>query len=118
MPARNEDQRHSTEISNAVVQVFREYLGRGPTRARTFISDDMITVVCRDTMTKAEQRLLERGEIDTVRHIHRKYQDAMRDDLIAVVEGLTGRKVTAFLSDNHMDPDIALEVFMTDGDPA
>jgi uncharacterized protein YbcI len=115
MTARNEDQRRSTEISNAVVQVFREYLGRGPTKARTFISDDMITVVCRDTMTKAERRLHERGEIDTVRHIRRKYQDAMREDLIAVVEGLTGRKVTAFLSDNHMDPDIAVEVFMTDG---
>ena len=114
MSARNEDQRRSTEISNAVVRVFREYLGRGPTKARTFISDDMITVVCRDTMTKAERRLHERGEIDTVRHIRRKYQDAMRDDLIAVVEGLTGRKVTAFLSDNHMDPDIAVEVFMTE----
>ena len=78
MSARNEDQRRSTEISNAVVRVFREYLGRGPTKARTFISDDMITVVCRDTMTKAERRLHERGEIDTVRHIRRKYQDAMR----------------------------------------
>ena len=66
-------------------------------------------------LTGAAQPLLERGEADTVRHIRRKYQDAMRDDLIAVVEGLTGRKVTAFLSDNHMDPDIAVEVFMTDG---
>jgi uncharacterized protein YbcI len=115
MSARNEDQRRSIEISNAVVRVFREYLGRGPTKARTLISEDMITVVCRDTMTKAEQRLHERGEIDTVRHIRRKYQDAMRDDLIAVVEELTGRRVIAFLSDNHMDPDIAVETFVTEG---
>jgi len=39
----------------------------------------------------------------------------MRDDLIAVVEELTGRRVIAFLSDNHMDPDIAVETFVTEG---
>ncbi len=114
MSASDERQRGSTEISNAVVQVFRDYLGRGLTRARTLISDDMIAVVCRDTLTKAEQRLHERGEIDTVRGIRRKFQDAMREDLVAVIEDLSGRKVVAFLSDNHIDPDIAVELFITD----
>ena len=35
----------------------------------------------------------------------------MRDDLVAEVEGLTGRRVIAFLSDNHLEPDIAIEAF-------
>jgi hypothetical protein len=39
------------------------------------------------------------------------FQDAMRDDMVAQVERLTGRRVIAFLSDNHIDPDVAIECF-------
>ena len=36
----------------------------------------------------------------------------MRHDLIAGIEDILGRKVTAFMSDNHIDPDVAVEVFL------
>jgi hypothetical protein len=36
----------------------------------------------------------------------------MRDDLVAAVEGLTERKVIAFMSENHVDPDMAAEIFV------
>jgi hypothetical protein len=36
----------------------------------------------------------------------------VRADAVAVVEGVTGRSVTAFMSDNHIDPDIAVETFV------
>ena len=37
----------------------------------------------------------------------------LRDDYVAAVERISGRKVIAFLSDHHMDPDIAVETFIT-----
>lgn len=40
----------------------------------------------------------------------------MGKDLIAGIEGITGRKVIAFLSDNHIDPDIAIESFVLEQD--
>jgi uncharacterized protein YbcI len=41
-----------------------------------------------------------------------RFQQAMREDLIAVVERQMQRKVVAFMSDNHIDPDVAAEIFV------
>jgi hypothetical protein len=46
------------------------------------------------------------------------YQDAMRGEFTEAVERLTGRSVVAFISGNHVDPDIAVEMFILDGPPA
>jgi uncharacterized protein YbcI len=94
------------------VRLMSEYTGRGPTKARTYIQSDLITVVMRDTLTRGERKLVESGNFDKVRDIRRRFQDAMREDLVAGVEALTGRRVLAFLSDNHMDPDLAVETIL------
>ena len=49
------------------------------------------------------------GGRDTIRHARRRFQDTMRGDLVAVVAHETGRKVIAFMSDHHLDPDYAVE---------
>ena len=41
----------------------------------------------------------------------------MGDDLIAIVEGVMQRKVIAFMSDNHVEPDMAVEVFVLEQRP-
>lgn len=102
----------SAAISNAVVRVFYEYTGRGPNRARSFVSDDLISVVLEETLTKGERQLAEDGKSDVVLQSRDAYQDMMREDLIAAVEQLTGRHVRAFLSDNSIDPDVAVESFV------
>jgi uncharacterized protein YbcI len=99
-------------ISNAVVRCTREYTGRGPTKARTYIHDDAITTFLSDTLTKGERALADRGEEDQVREMRRAFQRAMRDDLCAEIEKITERKVIAFFSDNHIDPDMAVEGFV------
>jgi uncharacterized protein YbcI len=40
------------------------------------------------------------------------YQNTMRADLVVAVEEFTGREVMAFLSDNHLEPDVAVESFV------
>jgi uncharacterized protein YbcI len=102
----------SAGISNAVVGLLRDYTGRGPTRARAHINDGLITVVLEDTLTKGERSLVADGKCDLVLTTRHAYQLTMRADLIAIVEQLSGRKVKAFLSDNHIDPDVAIESFV------
>jgi uncharacterized protein YbcI len=102
----------SQRISQGVVRLLRDYTGRGPTHAQTTITDGLVVVVLRDTLLKAERSLVEDGHADAVVAMRRRYQDTMREELIALVAGQTGRTVEAFMSDNAIDPDIAVEVFV------
>ena len=102
----------SSAISNLVVRVTREFTGRGPTQARTYMQEDLIAVVLRDTLTRGEVQLVENGRADHVRMTRRYFQDAMRKDITRGIEELTGRKVIAFMSDNHFEPDLAVELVL------
>src|SRR3954469_12667603 len=53
-------------ISHAVVRVMREYTGRGPTQAHTTINDNVVIVVLRDTLLKAERSLVDDGHAEAV----------------------------------------------------
>jgi uncharacterized protein YbcI len=107
--------RLNASISNAVVQLIAEYTGRGPTKAQTTIRDRLVVVVLEDTLTKGERALVRTGREEKVIDLRADFQAAMRDDAVAAVERLTGRGVTAFMSANHIDPDLAAEVFVLDG---
>src|SRR4051794_13573326 len=100
------------DISRAIVALFKEAMGRGPGRARTYIEDGVVLTVLHDTMTKAERTLKDENLEDHVRSLRRIFQGTFRDEAIAVVERLTGRKVLAFLSDHAVNPDYAIEAFI------
>src|SRR5215208_2466753 len=102
----------AAKISNGAVQVLHDYTGRGPTKARTTIAENSVTILMADALTKGERRLPENGHADTVLSTRHKFQQAMRDDLVALVERHVNRKVIAFMSDNHIDPDMAIEAFV------
>jgi uncharacterized protein YbcI len=104
-------------ISTAVVHALGEYTGRGPTKARTYLNRDVITVLLRDTLSKAERRLVSDGNAPTVLQTREIFQQMMREELVASVEGLTGRTVMAFMSANHIDPDIGVETFVLEPEP-
>jgi uncharacterized protein YbcI len=104
-------------ISNATVKLLNEFTGRGPTKAKTTISRDLIAVVLQDTMTKAERTLAMNGDAQFVIDMRHRFQHAMQDDLVAAVERLSERKVIAFMSDNHIEPDMAVEVFILEPQP-
>ena len=103
---------HGLAISNLVVLLLSEYTGRGPTKARTHFSENLITVVVQDLLTKGERSLIRDGKSDLVLETRRAYQFTMREDFTAGIEEITGREVIAFLSANHVNPDIAIESFM------
>lgn len=99
-------------ISNAIVRLLRDYVGRGPTQAYTTITDSHVIVVLRDTLLKGERSLVKDGHAEAVIDMRRRFQRTMQDDMIAAVVEHTGREVSAFLSDHHIDPDVAVEVFI------
>jgi uncharacterized protein YbcI len=100
------------DINNGAVQVLREYTGRGPTKARTVLDRDSVTILLSDALTPAERVLVENGRSDHVMRNRHELQVLMRDDLVKVVEEALDRKVIAFMSDNHIDPDMGVEVFV------
>jgi uncharacterized protein YbcI len=104
-------------ISNEVVRILHEYTGRGPTKARTVIGRDVVTVVLQDTLTRGERSLVEAGKGDLVLHMRQEFQRAMRGALTAAVEMNMERRVVAFMSDNHIDPDMGVEVFVLEPHP-
>jgi uncharacterized protein YbcI len=99
-------------ISNAMVGLLHEYTGRGPTRARTTVGDDLIVCVLADTLTNSERKLVGGGEERLVLEQRSTFQRLMRDEAVDAVESLTGREVIAFMSNNHIDPDVAVETFV------
>jgi uncharacterized protein YbcI len=99
-------------LSNLVVRITTEYTGRGPTRARTHISENLISVVLEDTLSKGERSLVRDGYGDRVRSMREAFQRTMGAEMVAGVEELTGRRVIAFMSSNHIDPDMAIEAFV------
>jgi uncharacterized protein YbcI len=102
-------------VTRGIVQPHSQYFGKGPTRARTDrIGDDGLVCVLRDTLTSVEVTLTDRGRGAEVLTLRRAFQDAMASEFIRVVEEATDRKVLAFLSQAHLDPDIATEFFFLD----
>jgi uncharacterized protein YbcI len=99
-------------ISNAVVQALARTTGRGPTKARTTLGDNGVFVVLQDSLTVGERTLTAAGQGHVVLDLRRRWQGVMEKDVSREIEELTGRKVVGFMSDNHIDPDLAVEVFV------
>ena len=104
----------SAAISRAVVHLFSEKTGRGPTKARTTIDADLIVVLLHESMTHAERTLVQAGKHDEVLRIRRTFQETMQPGLVRAVEELTQRTVVSFMSANAIDPDAAAEIFVMD----
>jgi uncharacterized protein YbcI len=111
-PAHLTDGHLASAISTMVVRVMRTHTGRGPTKARTNLSDEVIWVVVENMLTHAERTLIAYGRTELVLRVRKSFQEIMRADLIAGVETLSGRTVSAFFSDNTLDPDVAVQLFL------
>ena len=102
------------KISTAIVQLYRDHFGKGPTGAKTYVLDDLVICVLRDGLTTVEKTLFDRGKSDTVREMRSAFQDAVADRFTSAVEEATGHRVVAFMSQAHIHPDLAIEVFFLD----
>lgn len=108
------EQEHSqlSQLSNAMVALYKSRFGRGPTKAKTVYADsDTIVCTLRDSMTPAEQSLVAMGEHQRLRDVRMFFQYATEPEFIGAVEQITGRKVEAFVSGIDTSHDVSSEVF-------
>jgi uncharacterized protein YbcI len=101
-------------ISTEVVQTFKEYYGKGPTSAKTYMMDDLLFVVMRGGLTPPEKFLLEQGEEDVVRAYRQTFENRMTQTLSGKIEKLTERKVIGFQSQVLFEPAMSIEIFVFD----
>lgn len=104
------------KISTSIVAIMREHYGRGPMRAKTYVLDDIIVCVLRGSgFTPLEQTMMDDNRADRVVAMRHEFQRIIAGRYKQVIEEVTGRKVLAFLSQTHVDPDITTEMFVVDG---
>ena len=102
----------AAELSNAMVRIYKEQFGRGPTKSHAvFAGPDVLVCTLENSLTPAERRMVELGEHQRVRDIRTFFQHASEPEFVAAVEQVTGRRVRAFVSGTDTEHDVSSEVF-------
>ena len=99
-------------VSNAIVRLYKDQFGRGPTRAQTaFAGPDVLITTLQDSMTPAERNLAAMGEHQRLRDMRMFFQYASEEEFRDIVERITGRKVWSFVSGIDTTHDVSIEAF-------
>jgi uncharacterized protein YbcI len=107
----------NAEISNAMVGLKKEFYGRGPTKAKTYVNDNYVFCVLEGGLTRNEETLLAAGEDRLVREYRLRFQEIMTGPTTEAVERITGRKVIGYHSQIVFRPEFGFEIFVLDGPP-
>jgi uncharacterized protein YbcI len=99
-------------ISNAIVGIHSKHYGKGPTKAKTYLIDDMVVCVMHDVFTTVERTLIEVGKGELVREVRTTFQYSLRDEFIDAISGVIGRRPRSFMSQIDCDADMAIEFFL------
>jgi uncharacterized protein YbcI len=105
-------------IANAIVRLHAEHFGRGPTRARAHVAEDFVLVVLEDVFTTSERTLVAAGRSAEVHASRDAFAEIMRDRFCAAVSVACGRRVRAYFSQTHVEPEMAVELFVLEPDAA
>jgi uncharacterized protein YbcI len=101
-----------TAIANALVGLKKQYYGRGPTAAKTYLCDDYVFVVMENGLTRNEETLLRAGRDELVREYRLSFQEAVTETITSTVEELVGRRVIGYHSQIVFHPDRLFEIFV------
>lgn len=101
-----------SQLSREIVQLHARLYGRGPTKARSYLQNDYAVCILEEIFTTAERTLIGAGSSAHVSETRNKFQEAVKDEFIGVVERITGRGVKVFLSQVDVDANLALEFFI------
>jgi len=104
-------------ISNAVVRITTALAGRGPTRAKTYLFDEVILTVMEGSALPVERTLANAGDEQLVHQVETRIGHVLADHLRAAVEEITGRRVRACISGAQIESDLKCHVFVLDPAP-
>jgi uncharacterized protein YbcI len=100
------------EITRSVVRLHKEYIGQGPTKARTYIGEDLVVCVLQGGFSRAERTLLEHGRTGAVIHQRQALDEALREPLSDTIERLVERRVVGYTSAVQPDGELSTVVFL------
>jgi uncharacterized protein YbcI len=100
------------EVTNAIVRLHSSHYGKGPTRSKSYLLDDVLICVMSDVFTTVERTLIDAGEAASVRETRLAFQDAMAGRFIEAIEEVVGRRVLGFTGQVITDEDIAIDMFV------
>jgi uncharacterized protein YbcI len=98
-------------ISNEIVQLHRHRYGKGPTKAKTYLLDDLVVCVLEGGTLRIEETLREHGEEEVVHEVRRTFQNAMDEEFRSIIERETRRRVRAFMSQFDPEHNVGVEIF-------
>jgi len=101
-------------ISTEMVRTMKQYYGKGPVSAKSYLVDDLLFVVMREGITRAEQTMLDAGREGTVRSFRQEFENEMSEMLTRMIERVTGRRVVTYQSQVLFDPNLTIEIFVFD----
>jgi uncharacterized protein YbcI len=104
--------RQAATAGTSITRLHRDHYGRGASTTRVVYQRNYLIVFLEDIYTPAERTLIDADRRGTVQETRQEFQQAMRERFITAVEQATGRKVVAFMSQVHFDPDLAAEIFV------
>jgi uncharacterized protein YbcI len=100
-------------IRDAMVAMHERYHGRSPVAAKSlWMGDDLLVCVLGGVYTDVEKTMIELQRATIVQETRSAFQEAMQQKFIDVVERLSGRRVLAFISNQHVGPDLEVELFV------
>ncbi len=99
-------------ISRGIVKLLKDHYGRGPSRAKTYVMEDVVVVLLEGGFTRVEAMLLAEGHGQAVKDQRALFQEGMRPRFIELIEQETGRKVVSAMSTGDQVADMAVQVFV------
>lgn len=104
-------------ISAAMVGLYGRFYGHDRTTATTYINDNVVVCILEDILSEGETNQIADGGSGDVIDGRVAFQVGAEDEFTAMIEHLTGRTVTAFLSANQTNPGVASELFFLEAPP-
>jgi len=95
-----------------MVSLMKKHVGRGPTTARAFINDGVVTIVLEDTHTEVERTLVGAGKPEVVKELRLAYQEALCADAVKLIEETMSAEVRAFMADHAVEADVTVLCFL------
>jgi uncharacterized protein YbcI len=107
------------KITSSLVSLHKEFYGKGPLKAKTFLVNDTVICVLEGGFTIVERTLIDNGEAPAVHNIRSRFQSVMKSQFSGVIEETLDREVRAYMSQVHTNPDVAVELFLLEptGEP-
>jgi uncharacterized protein YbcI len=117
-PSSSDEHTDLAAISAELVRVYKQQIGRGPTKTRTFwAGPDTIVVILERTLTVAELTMRGLDEHERLRDLRTLLQADSRNDLCDPIERITGRSVRAFIGGIDIEADVATQIFVLQPNP-